>query len=63
MATRKITVEVEVPEGVDEETVERLWKAVLFILASRRLSKLLDEDDAEELARAMEEALWRRLQS
>ncbi len=62
MATRRITVEVEVPEGVDEETVERLWRAILFILASRRLSKLLDEDDAEELARAMEEALWRRLQ-
>ncbi|MCE4602100.1 MAG: hypothetical protein F7B18_02845 [Desulfurococcales archaeon] len=62
MATKRITLRVEVPEGVDKETVERLWKAVLFILASRRLSKLLDEDDAEELARAMEEALWRRLQ-
>ncbi|MEB3779432.1 MAG: hypothetical protein GSR85_04290 [Desulfurococcales archaeon] len=60
MATKKITVEV--PEGVDEETVERLWKALLFILASRKLSSLREED-AEELARAMEEALWKRLQS
>ncbi|MCE4599298.1 MAG: hypothetical protein F7C81_03770 [Desulfurococcales archaeon] len=60
MATKKITVEV--PEGVDEETVERLWKALLFILASRKLSSL-QEEDAEELARAMEEALWKRLQS
>ncbi|MEB3759508.1 MAG: hypothetical protein GSR81_01500 [Desulfurococcales archaeon] len=61
--TKKITIEVEVPEGISEEFLKRAYKAVVFLLASRELSKLLTEEDAKELAEAMEEALWGRLQS
>ena len=58
---RRVTIEVEVPDEVDEETIQKAYKTLLFILASKKLAKLLDEEDAKELADAMEETLWKRL--
>ena len=60
-AARRVVLEV--PEWVDEESLQRILRALMFLVASHRLSKLIDEQDAGELARALEEALWRRLQS
>ena len=61
--TRKITIDVEVPEGVGEELVRRVVKALMFVVTSGELSRMLSEEDARELAAAMEESLWKRLQS
>ncbi|MCE4600476.1 MAG: hypothetical protein F7C38_02785 [Desulfurococcales archaeon] len=54
---RRATIEV------DEETIQKVYKTFLFILASKKLAKLLDEEDAKELANTIEETLWKRLRS
>ena len=53
MATRKITIEVEVPEGleVDEDKLARIARAVIFELATKDIARLLrpSSRDVEEI--------------
>jgi hypothetical protein len=60
-AKRKITIEVEVPEGanIGEERLERIARAILFEVASQDLAKLLkpSNDEVEELVRRVRRGL------
>ena len=49
MATKKITIEVEVPEGavIERERLERVARAIIFEITSQDLAKLLGPDDKE----------------
>ena len=53
---------LELPEGVEEEEVERLWKAFLAWLSMRKLRSLLSEEELRAVFERVEEAVWRRHQ-
>ena len=53
---------LELPEGIDEETVERLWKAFLAWLSMQKLRSLLSEEELRAVFESVEEAVWRRHQ-
>lgn len=55
-------VVLELPEGVEEEVVERLWRAFLAWLSMQRLRGLLGDEELEEVFRRVEEAVWRKHQ-
>ena len=62
MATRKVVVEVPEDLVVDRIRVERLARALVFLLASERLSgKLgLEEREVDKIVEEVEEWLRRR---
>ena len=65
MATKKITVEVEVPESLarDKERVERLVKAFEAWLSMVMVRESLGDEDLMEVFSRVEEAVWRRHRS
>jgi len=56
--TRKITIEVEVPEGVSEESLERLWRAFVAWLSMKKLREVFSDEELEEVFRRVEERVW-----
>ncbi|MEB3861605.1 MAG: hypothetical protein GSR84_05210 [Desulfurococcales archaeon] len=65
MATKKITIEVEVPEGLarDRERVERLVRAFEAWLSMVMVRERLGDDELREIFSKVEEAVWRRHRS
>ncbi len=60
MATKKITIEVEVPEDVDREAAERLARALIAWFSMIRLRNTLTPREIEDLFREVEEAVWKK---
>ena len=60
MATKKVVIEVEVPEGFSEEALERLWRAFMAWLSMRRVRELLSDEELGEVFSRVEERVWRR---
>ncbi|MCE4601103.1 MAG: hypothetical protein F7C38_06010 [Desulfurococcales archaeon] len=60
MATKKVTIEVEVPEGFSEEALERLWRAFTVWLSMRKVRELLSDEELEEIFSRVEERVWKR---
>ena len=60
MATKKVTIEVEVPEGFSEEALERLWRAFTVWLSMRKVRELLSDEELEEIFSQVEERVWKR---
>ena len=50
------------PEGIEEEAVERLWKAFLAWLSMQKLRSLLSDEELRAVFERVEEAVWRRHQ-
>ncbi|MCE4599194.1 MAG: hypothetical protein F7C81_03245 [Desulfurococcales archaeon] len=65
MTTKKITLEVEVPEELvgDRERVERLVRAFEAWISMVMIREELSEEELEELFARVEENVWRRHQS
>ena len=62
VATKKITIEVEVPEDIDKEAVERLARTLTAWFSMIRLRNTLTPGEIEDLFREVEEAVWKRHQ-
>jgi hypothetical protein len=56
--TKKITIEVEVPEGVDEESMERLWRAFIAWISMKRVREILSDEELAGVFRQVEERVW-----
>ncbi len=64
MATRRITVEVEVPEELarDRERIERLARAFEAWLSMVMIRESLSDEEIREIFSQVEKAVWRRHQ-
>ena len=60
MATKKITIEVEVPEDLNKEVLERLWKAFITWISMKKLRETLSDEELEEIFTHVEEKVWQR---
>jgi len=58
VATRRITIEVEVPEGISEDSLERLWRAFIAWISMNKVRELLGDEELKDLFRNVEERVW-----
>jgi len=59
-ATKKITIEVEVPKDLNDEALERLWKAFLAWISMKKIRETLSDEELEEIFTNVEDRVWRR---
>jgi len=60
MATKKIVVEIEVPGDLNDEALERLWKAFLAWISMKKLRETLSDEELEEIFTNVEDRVWLR---
>ena len=60
MAARKVTIEVEVPEDLNEEALERLWKAFLAWISMKKIRETLSNEELEEIFTNVEDRVWQK---
>ncbi len=60
MATRKVTIEVEVPGDLNDEALERLWKAFLAWISMKKIRETLSDEELEEIFTNVEDRVWLR---
>ncbi len=59
-ATKKITIEVEVPGDLNDEALERLWKAFLAWISMKKIRETLNDEELEEIFTNVEDRVWQR---